>query len=75
MSDFIYFNDRIFNKNSVSCAYVQFNALTDKCTPVCEVSGSKSPIQLDAPTEDIDECKKILKDFYEALKGSEENEH
>lgn len=75
MNDFIYFNDRIFNKNSVSCAYVQFSAFSEEFTPVCEVSGSKSPVKLDAPTEDIDQCKKILNDFYEALKGSEENEH
>lgn len=69
MNDFFYFNDRIFNKNFITCAYVQFNAFSEEFTPVCEVSGSKSPINLNAPTENINDCKKVLQDFFTALKG------
>lgn len=69
MNNFIYFNDRIFNKESVTCAYVQFRAFSEDCVPVCEVIGNDKPVNLDAPTTDIEECKKVLKDFYEALKG------
>lgn len=69
MDNFFMFNNRIFNKNYVTCAYVQYSAFTEVFTPVCEISGSKSPVQLDTPTEDSSECVKVLQDFYAALEG------
>lgn len=69
MSDFVFFNDRIFNKNAVTTAYVQFSAFTEMFVPVCEVTSSNKPVHLDAPTEDPEECKKIISDFFKALEG------
>lgn len=67
MDNFLMFNNRIFNKTYVTCAYVQFNAFNEVYTPVCELSGSKSPVNLDAPSEDFNDCVKVLHDFYAAL--------
>ena len=74
MDNFFMFNNRIFNANYVTCAYVQYNAFSENYTPVCEVSGSKSAVHLDMPTENVEDCIKVLHDFYAALKG-ENNEN
>lgn len=68
MSNFFMFQNRIFNKDYVACAYVQYNSFKEEYTPVCEVTSSKSPVNLDAPAEDFEECLKVLHDFYEYLK-------
>lgn len=69
MDNFFMFNNRVFNKNYVTCAYVQYNAFSEVYTAVCEVSGSKSPVNLDSPQEDFNECIKVLQDFFAALEG------
>lgn len=69
MDNFFMFQNRIFNRDYVMCAYVQYNAFNENYTPVCEVSGSKSPVNLDAPAGDFEDCVKVLHDFYAALKG------
>lgn len=72
MNNFFMFDNRIFNKTYVTCAYVQYNAFNEELTAVCEITGSQSPINLGAPTKDLEECVKVLHDFYAALNGEKE---
>lgn len=65
---FVFFDSRIINKDAIIAVYVQYNAFSEEFTPVCELSGSKTPLNLSSPTSDVDECKKVIEDFYNALR-------
>lgn len=65
---FVFFESRIINKDAIIAVYVQYRAFEEDYAPVCELSGSKSPLYLSSPTNDVNECKKIIEDFYNALR-------